>query len=70
MKESDFDTVTVLRSKTLLRPDGRVAILLEGRRRATEPYSVAFEVTLDTIGYLRQEIAKAEMYLRAMPGTA
>jgi hypothetical protein len=68
--EADFDTVTILRSKTLYRPDRRAAILLEGHRRANEPYVVAFEVTLETCAILRAEIAKAEAFLSAKSGTA
>jgi len=70
MREADFDTVTVTRSKTLFRPDGRAAILLEGFRRASEPYSVAFEVTLATIPLLRAELARAEQFLSSGAGTA
>lgn len=70
MSESDYDTVTVSRSKILLRPDGRAAILLEGHRRASEPYSVAFEITLETIDVLRAELAKAETFLSTPAGFA
>jgi hypothetical protein len=70
MQENDYDTVTVLRSKVLLRPDGRAAILLEGHRRANEPYSVAFEVNLYSLAALRLDIAKAETFLAKSGGTA
>jgi len=66
----DFDTVTVLNSRVLTRADGRAAILLEGERRPNEPYSVAFEVTLETLAILRKEVAKAEKFLSAPTGTA
>lgn len=69
-QENDYDTVTVTGSKTILRPDGRAAILLRGHRRATEPYSVAFEVNLQAIGALRADLAKAEQFLLARPGNA
>lgn len=70
MPEADFDTVTVTGSKLLMRPDGRAAILLQGHRRANEPYSVAFEVTVETLPLLRQEIAKAEAFLAQRQGRA
>jgi len=70
MREADFDTVTVTRSKTLFRPDGRAAILLEGSRPASGPYSVAFEMTLATIPLLRAELDRAEQFLSQRPGTA
>lgn len=70
MTESDFDTIIVQRSKLLMRPDGRAAILLEGQGRANKPYSVAFEVNLQNISVLRADLAKAEMFLSAQAGQA
>ena len=61
--EENYDTLTVTASHLLRRPDKRIAILLVGHRRAHEPYSVAFEVTLETLALLRNEIAKAEVLL-------
>ena len=53
-----------------MRPDRRAAILLEGHRHANEPYSIAFEVTLETIAVLRAELAKAEAFLSTGYGVA
>jgi hypothetical protein len=70
MQEGDYDTVTVTGSKVLLRADQRVSILLRGHRRANELYSVAFEVTLETIPHLRAELEKAQAYLSQQAGRA
>ena len=68
--EFDYDIVTVTASKLVRRPDMRVAILLTGHRRANEPYSVAFEVTMETLSLLRNEFAKAEVLLSGPGGSA
>lgn len=70
MRDADYDTVKVLRSKVLFRPDHRAAILLEGHRRANEPYSVAFEVDMQAIGILRTELDRAAAFLSGVAGSA
>ena len=70
MQEGDYDTITVTQSKLLTRADRRVAILLKGHRRPNEPYLVAFEVTLEVVGILRAELAKAEQFLSGPVGRA
>lgn len=71
MTTNDIDTVTVLQSRTVARPDGRAAIVLTVQRRPTEPaFQTAFEVTLETLAILRNEIARAEMILTTQTGRA
>jgi hypothetical protein len=62
----DLPTLSVAGSQTLARADGRVAILLDTIERGP----IAFEVSLATIGILRQELSKAETLLRQQPGKA
>jgi hypothetical protein len=68
MSDEKFDTITVLESKTLLRADGRAAILLIGRRCPDERYAIAFEVNLENLGIIRAHIAKIDQFLSAQPG--
>lgn len=71
MQDGEYSTVVISRSKFLMRHDGKAAILLEGYRPNTsEPYSVAFEVNLEAIAALRQDLAKAEVFLDQRPGRA
>jgi len=65
-KEDIGDTVTLTTSQLLTYPDAPPAILLVGHRHANEPYSVALEVTNETLNILRSEVSKAERYL-SMP---
>lgn len=62
----ELPTFTVTGSQSLVRPDGRAAILLMTKERGP----IAFEVTLQTIPILRKELALAEAALRAAPGNA
>lgn len=66
MAERDIRTVTVIGSNTVARPDGRAAIVLETLQEG----AIAFEVTLQTIPQLRQEIDAAERILRSPIGRA
>lgn len=59
-KTSDLQELTVTRSETLIRPDGRAAILIESLEHAP----IAFEVTLQTIVLLRRVLADAEQHIR------
>lgn len=54
----------------LMRPDGRAAILLTGAYPTNEPCSVAFEVNLQNIQVLRDDLAKAEAFLSQKSGNA
>jgi hypothetical protein len=59
-KTSDPTTMTVTSSETLVRPDGRCAILFE----TLEYGPIAFEVNQQPIDALRQALALAETHLR------
>ena len=65
-KTNDHPTVTVLRSQTLGRPDGRVAIRLETK----ELGSIAFEVDQRAIDALRRQLRIAEQFLLQKPRQA
>ena len=58
--------VTVTRSETLMRPDGRAAILLE----TVELGAIAFEVDQHAIGTLRRHLSLAETFLQQRTGLA
>jgi hypothetical protein len=58
------NTVQVLGSQALARPDGRAALMLDTDRFAP----IAFEVDQRAIDTLRQNLAAAEQFLR--PPTA
>ena len=58
--------LTVTRSETLLRLDGRTAIELT----TLELGRIAFEVNLQAIAALRRHLSAAESYLRQKPGKA
>ncbi|MCP2218508.1 MULTISPECIES: hypothetical protein [Bradyrhizobium] len=53
-------TLTVTYSETLIRPDGRAAIMLETRERGP----IAFEVDLEAIAALRRHLTVAEQHIR------
>jgi hypothetical protein len=57
---TNHTTVTVLRSRPIGRPDGRVAILLETK----ELGAIAFEVDQRAIDALRRALVIAEQTLR------
>jgi hypothetical protein len=69
MPQSDtkeWNTVTVLGSQPLGRPDGRVAIRLQTK----ELGSIAFEVDQRAIDALRKDLTTAEKLLRQKAGKA
>ena len=68
--EGAYEIATITGSKLLMRPDRRAAILLVGRRRANEPYSVALEVTNEILIIRRTEVEKAERYVSMPTGFA
>lgn len=70
MSGNDYLTISVQKSKVLMRPDGRAAILLTGAYPTKEPCSVAFEVNLQNIQVLRDDLAKAEAFLSQKSGNA
>jgi hypothetical protein len=53
-------TVTIIGTQALIRPDGRAAI----RLKTKEMGSIAFEVDQRAIDWLRNVIATAETHLR------
>jgi predicted amidohydrolase len=57
---NDLTTLNVIGSSALVRPDGRVAILLDTRERGP----IAFEVNQQAIDALRLAIGAAETHLR------
>jgi hypothetical protein len=63
-RTNDYVTVTVLASETLLRPDGRVAILLVTKEQGP----IAFEVNQHAIDTLRLVLGNAETLLRRSEG--
>ena len=56
----DLTTLTVLGSQSLIRPDGRAAILF----RTAQAGSIAFEVDERAIAALRKAIAEIETALK------
>jgi hypothetical protein len=62
---NDIKTIFVTGSRTVARADGRVAIVLQ-----TQQGSTAFEVDLQAIGFLRQNLDQAETILRQKPARA
>jgi hypothetical protein len=62
---NEIPTVIVLGSHAVARPDGRAAIVLK-----TTHQTIAFEVTLETIQILRNELTICEQVLRQRPGHA
>lgn len=67
--EETLDAVTITGSSLLTPPKHRLAILFVGHRGADEPFSVAFEVTHETLNLLRTEVKKAEQFLSMPSGT-
>jgi hypothetical protein len=63
---NELNTVTVLGSNAVGRPDGRVAIRLVTK----EVGSIAFEVDQHAIDTLRKDLRAAEKLLRQKPGRA
>ena len=62
----DYNTVTVLRSFSAARPDGRYAIVLETK----ELGAIAIEVNSTSLRFLRRELDAIETMMKQKPGNA
>jgi hypothetical protein len=62
----DYVTLTVTGSNTAYHPDGTTALVLHTQERG----AIAFRIDLHAIETLRQQLARAETFLRQPSGRA
>ena len=62
----EYNTVTVLRSYSAARPDGRYAIVLE----TSELGAIAIEVNSTSLRFLRRELDAIETMMKQPRGSA